>query len=569
MSSTQLCAVGSRVVGLCVAFVVPSASAVIVSYDDRATFDIDAPGTELVDFQFTGTPLEVTGSGFLLRPDPFDIPDYDIDINGASEDLYLLGPAFATGAIVGLTINGPYNTADGTTYLKSGFEGEFLFGGGGVTAFGIDVFTLLDPSSPLSVTVYVESATGDPLFEDEFPLDTFVGFVSDEPIGLITFGLVGVLTEGESALGFDNMSFMSAAGCVVPGDCDDGNECTDDDCVANACVYTDNTNPCDDADPCTVGDVCSGGMCTGTPVDCSDFNLCTDEVCIGGTCQFFNNTNPCDDADTCTVGDICSGGMCAGTPIVCDDMNVCTDDECIGGVCVFTDNTSPCDDADPCTVGDVCSGGMCAGAPIVCDDMNVCTDDGCVGGACVFTNNTVPCNDGNICTTTDTCSGGVCGGTAVDCSSLNNSCNVGVCNTMTGMCVAQPTNENGPCSDSNACSLGDHCVSGACVSNSNVDCSALNTVCKTFSCLPSGAPGNCGIVTPQTGLPCNDGNPCTNEDGCTPAGICAGQPIPGCVVDPPPNIPTVSQWGLFALLLAGLSMGTITFGRRTKRNANA
>jgi MYXO-CTERM domain-containing protein len=27
------------------------------------------------------------------------------------------------------------------------------------------------------------------------------------PIGLITFGLVGSFTEGEAALGFDNMSF--------------------------------------------------------------------------------------------------------------------------------------------------------------------------------------------------------------------------------------------------------------------------------------------------------------------------------------------------------------------------
>ncbi|NOT02760.1 MAG: hypothetical protein HOP29_19325 [Phycisphaerales bacterium] len=191
----------------CVAGFAGGARADFTSYDSRPAYDADAVGDELIDFSFTGTPLEVTGTGHLLRPDPFAIPDTDIEIRGISEDLYLLGPGFATGATVGLTINGPYNTADGTTYLKSGIEAEFIFGPAGINMFGIDVFTLLAPSSPLGVEVYVESITGDTLFEDQFDMDTFVGFVSDVPIGLITFGLVGSLTEGEAALGFDNMSF--------------------------------------------------------------------------------------------------------------------------------------------------------------------------------------------------------------------------------------------------------------------------------------------------------------------------------------------------------------------------
>lgn len=183
------------------------ARADFTSYTSRPAYDADAVGDDLIDFAFTGTLLEVTGSGHLLRPDPFAVPDTTIEINGVSEDLYLLGPDFATGATVGLTLNGPYNTADGTTYLKSGFEAEFLFGPAGANMFAIDVFTLLDPSSPLGVEVYVESITGDTLFEDEFDMNAFVGFISDQPIGLITFGLVGPLTEGEAALGFDNLSY--------------------------------------------------------------------------------------------------------------------------------------------------------------------------------------------------------------------------------------------------------------------------------------------------------------------------------------------------------------------------
>lgn len=73
--------------------------------------------------------------------------------------------------------------------------------------------------------------------------------------------------------------------CVLPEDCDDGNPCTDDSCVENACVYENNTDPCDDGDPCTMDDVCSEGSClAGTPLDADEDGFVA-EACGGDDCD--------------------------------------------------------------------------------------------------------------------------------------------------------------------------------------------------------------------------------------------------------------------------------------------
>ncbi|NOT01075.1 MAG: hypothetical protein HOP29_10645 [Phycisphaerales bacterium] len=38
--------------------------------------------------------------------------------------------------------------------------------------------------------------------------------------------------------------------------------------------------------------------------------------------------------------------------------------------------------------------------------------------------------------------------------------------------------------------------------------------------------------------------------------------VVGLPCEPPDPVPTVSQWGLLILLLSGMSMGTVLFGRR-------
>src|SRR4029453_17113663 len=49
--------------------------------------------------------------------------------------------------------------------------------------------------------------------------------------------------------------------CAVNPECDDGNDCTDDACVAGACQHTaDDSNSCSDGIACTA-DACSSGAC--------------------------------------------------------------------------------------------------------------------------------------------------------------------------------------------------------------------------------------------------------------------------------------------------------------------
>jgi hypothetical protein len=42
---------------------------------------------------------------------------------------------------------------------------------------------------------------------------------------------------------------------------------------------------------------------------------------------------PCNDFDSCTVDDVCTNGVCVGSPLGCDDKIACTLDSCSGGIC--------------------------------------------------------------------------------------------------------------------------------------------------------------------------------------------------------------------------------------------
>ena len=63
---------------------------------------------------------------------------------------------------------------------------------------------------------------------------------------------------------------VGTAPCASAADCDDGNPCTDDTCVAGSCQHVDNSAPCDDGDACTVGDQCTLGVCgAGAATGCT------------------------------------------------------------------------------------------------------------------------------------------------------------------------------------------------------------------------------------------------------------------------------------------------------------
>jgi glucose/arabinose dehydrogenase len=76
----------------------------------------------------------------------------------------------------------------------------------------------------------------------------------------------------------------AAVECVDDAGCNDNNPCTDDVCFANACLHLNNTNPCNDGVACTTGDVCAGGVCSGTSA-CQAWQTCNP---ASGLCEFIN-----------------------------------------------------------------------------------------------------------------------------------------------------------------------------------------------------------------------------------------------------------------------------------------
>ncbi len=343
---------------------------------------------------------------------------------------------------------------------------------------------------------------------------------------------------------------------------------------------SNDTGSCNDGDACTENDTCLGGSCAGMAKDCSFLNdQCNVGVClaISGVCAASpaNENQACDDGEFCTVSETCVAGLCGGGTLRdCADAVVCTVDSCdeMNDVCVnmpddsactnglFCDGQESCnptlgcqDSADPCQAplvcdeaGDQCvdcisdaqcddsiactvdtcnlTTNMCEFAPNSgsCDDANTCTDDVCdpVAG-CTFTaNDANACTDGDLCTVNDACVAGMCVTDPKDCSAVADDCNIGVCNGLTGVCEAQPSNENGGCDDGDACTENDTCTGGSCAGSAK-DCSFLNDQCLIGVC--NAISGVCEAQPANTGGMCDDGDACSVGDVCS-GGTCGGSP---------------------------------------------
>jgi hypothetical protein len=334
----------------------------------------------------------------------------------------------------------------------------------------------------------------------------------------------------------------NGSGFVV-NSCDDGDLCTDDNCVPGAgCAHTPNSVVCDDGDACTSNDVCAG-TCTGTVILCDDGNVCTADSCAPAVgCVFLATAATCSDDSVCTLADACSGTTCLPGPLTsCDDENACTGDACLpASGCTHTSlDDTPCDDGNACTVGTICGASVCAGGSVkTCDDASVCTQDSCVPATgCLFTAAAGPCDDGSVCTSGDTCGGGNClPGAATNCDD-EDACSSDVCDPVMG-CQHKPLSAT-PCDDAVFCTVNDHCASGTCVGDANLcsdDDVCTDDTCAGASChhAPNAVPcadGNActndscdpksGCVYLANSLTCTDGNPCTVSDTCS-AGTCAG-----------------------------------------------
>ncbi len=330
-----------------------------------------------------------------------------------------------------------------------------------------------------------------------------------------------------------------AAGSCVGGGvqtCDDNNPCTNDNCDPNSgCIHINAiagaTCP-DDGDTCT-SDTCDGA---GTCKHIAGQGLCSiNGQCIkAGTvnpanpCQVCNplqsttafveqNGLPCDDSDLCTTGDKCQGGVCKGAPMDCTAKDgACAKGTCSNGICSAQPKAGLCTDNDACTLNDVCIDGVCKGIPKDCSGLDdTCYIGSCQAGQCTQQPKLGSCDDGDPCTTGDSCAGGGCKGKPLDCTSLNSACGTGMC--VNGQCVAKALNSGILCDDGNPCTSGDTCTAGMCVGTPK-NCSGLDGVCQSGVCQG----GQC-FTQPKNGG-CDDSNSCTVNDACN-GGQCKGAPM--------------------------------------------
>ena len=315
-----------------------------------------------------------------------------------------------------------------------------------------------------------------------------------------------------------------------PRNCDDGLVCSKDSCDKDAgCLYAVTAgSKCDDGNSCTAGDLCAkGGACVPGPgLSCDDNNGCTTDACdpaSGCTHKALDGIG-CSDGDSCTQTDKCVAGACKGVGKSCDDGLVCTSDGCdpAGGCSHKVQQGATCSDNDACTQGDTClQSGYCKpGATVSCDDNNACTADTCAAqkGCQQEIKAGVGCSDGTACTINDACDAkGACIGSPLSCDD-GKACTTDTCDKLGGCKTVANTNQ--PCSDSNACTTGDVCLSsGTCAPTGQLPCVDGNT-CTTDACAPA---SGC-VHAAQDKASCSDGSACTANDSCN-GHQCVGSPV--------------------------------------------
>jgi Concanavalin A-like lectin/glucanases superfamily/Beta-propeller repeat len=324
--------------------------------------------------------------------------------------------------------------------------------------------------------------------------------------------------------------------CTASDQCHDAGTC---DPTTGVCSNPPKANgtACNDGNACTTADVCQNGTCTGTPKTCTASDQCHD----AGTCDPTTGvcSNPpkangtaCNDGNACTTNDVCTAGVCGGTPKTCTASDQCHDAgtcDPATGVCSNPSkaNGTACNDGNACTLNDVCTNGTCSGTPKTCTASDQCHDAGtCDPTTGVCSNppkqNGATCNDGNACTQTDTCQSGTCvGSNPVTCTASDQCHDVGTCNTATGVCSNPPKANGTSCNDGNACTTNDVCTGGVC-SGTPKTCTASDQCHNAGTCDPS--TGVCSNPPKANGTACNDGNACTTNDTCQ-SGTCTGTPV--------------------------------------------
>ena len=337
-----------------------------------------------------------------------------------------------------------------------------------------------------------------------------------------SLGVVGSACVDESAVGH----FCGTA-CKSSGDCPQGYDCASVTSVEGAKSLQCVRNPEGDA---------AFGTC-----ECSAFakaqKLATTCFLVAkngsgdtiGTCA---GTRSCGDfglslcmaaaptAESCNgLDDDCDGQTDEQT---CNDANVCTTDSCDGlkGCSHIGIDGKGCDaDGSVCTEIDKCAGGICvAGSLKNCDDANPCTLDVCdLADGCTHTlDDNIGCSDDNPCTIGDLCQDGQCQPGVDKLCVVAGACATAKCDLNDGKCKFGSAKDGLPCDDGNACTQNDVCLTGNC--DGGIASCDDNSVCTNDGC-----DAKTGCKHTPSNLPCSDNNVCTYGDACD-GSVCVGIP---------------------------------------------
>jgi Tol biopolymer transport system component len=308
--------------------------------------------------------------------------------------------------------------------------------------------------------------------------------------------------------------------CVSVAQCQDGNVCTNKQCIAGFCDVTP-ANPgqlCADNNPCDGGEQCNAqGACVETtpPPSCTPLDACHTGTCdplVPGNCRFdpIPGCVPCTQASQCADGNPCTKDLCVGVPgrcqnplennnFPCSDGDLCNGlERCQNGFCL-SGNPPDCDDHLACT-NDFCEpsqGCVHLAESFVCDDGNLCTTDLCsMALGCLNNSNSNPCDDGNRCTGNDTCSGGACGGAPLVTDDAN-PCTDDSCTPAQGV-AHTPKPDGARCGVGDGCTRFPTCLSGVCVGDDGPGTCTDGDACTLDTCTPAGCqhvqePGFSGI----------------------------------------------------------------------------
>jgi cysteine-rich repeat protein len=179
------------------------------------------------------------------------------------------------------------------------------------------------PSLPPITATFVSALCGNGVLDAGEDCDDHNNVNGDCCSALCHFEATGsTCSDGNACTTGDTCS----AGTCVGGPaavCNDGNACTADSCnPATGCVFNPtplNGTSCNDGNACTTADRCNAGACVGGgTVVCNDFNGCTLDTCNPASGCVFDPAPlegaSCNDSQICTIGDVCSAGVCSGSP---------------------------------------------------------------------------------------------------------------------------------------------------------------------------------------------------------------------------------------------------------------